>query len=145
MNFRLKATNEHITIERPNSSVNNLIFGDMYIEHQGKMTSKNYGTGDYCEVEFKKRGWSGKNAFEIEGVVYSVTKEKRYRLSGKWTEYLDIKNLLTGEEERIWEANPMPPESNRMYHFTYFTLQLNHLPETLRPFLPKTDSRFRPD
>ena len=32
-----------------------------------------------------------------------------------------------------------------MYHFTYFTLQLNHLPESLKPWLPPTDSRFRPD
>ena len=70
INVRLKSTNEHITIDRPNSSVNNLIFGDMYVEHYGKMVVKNFGTNDFCEIEFKKRGWSGKNAFEVDGYVY---------------------------------------------------------------------------
>lgn len=52
INIRLKTTKEHITIDRPNSTVNNLIFGDMYIEHQGKMLTTNYATKDYCEIEF---------------------------------------------------------------------------------------------
>lgn len=81
----------------------------------------------------------------VEGHVFSANKEKKFKMWGKWTESLHIKNLATGEEETIWEANPMPPESNRMYHFTYFTLQLNHLPEGLKPWLPPTDSRLRPD
>lgn len=32
-----------------------------------------------------------------------------------------------------------------MYHFTYFTLQLNYLPPGLKDKLPLTDSRLRPD
>lgn len=32
-----------------------------------------------------------------------------------------------------------------MYHFTYFTLQLNFLPPQLVGKLPPTDSRLRPD
>lgn len=32
-----------------------------------------------------------------------------------------------------------------MYNFTNFTLQLNHLPQSLKNKLPPTDSRFRPD
>lgn len=32
-----------------------------------------------------------------------------------------------------------------MYHFTYFTLQLNFLPPSLVKKLPPTDSRLRPD
>ena len=32
-----------------------------------------------------------------------------------------------------------------MYNFTSFGLQLNYNPDTLRPTLPPTDSRFRPD
>jgi hypothetical protein len=40
-NVKLKTHGEHYIIERPNSSVNNLIFGEMYIEHHGIMTIKN--------------------------------------------------------------------------------------------------------
>jgi hypothetical protein len=32
-----------------------------------------------------------------------------------------------------------------MYGMSYHNLQLNYLPNTLRPLLPPTDSRFRPD
>ena len=94
----------------------------MYIEHYGKMTIKNHSNGEFCEVEFKRRGWGGRGAFEVDGFTYNAKKEKKYRIWGKWVESLDIKNLESGKEERIWTSNPLPPESNRMYHFTYFTL-----------------------
>lgn len=67
INVRLKNTGEHFIIERPNSQVNNLIFGEMYVEHSGVMYVKNVQSGEHCEIEFKKRGWGGKGAFEVEG------------------------------------------------------------------------------
>lgn len=63
MHIKLKTTNEHFSIERNNTSVNNLIFGEMYVEHFGKMEIKNHQTGEYCIIDFKKRGWGGKNAY----------------------------------------------------------------------------------
>jgi hypothetical protein len=53
-------------------------------------------------VEFKKRGWGNKGAFEFEGSAFNVNKEKKYRLWGKWIESLSVKNLQTGVEEKIW-------------------------------------------
>jgi oxysterol-binding protein-related protein 3/6/7 len=117
----------------------------MYVEHTGIMTVKNLKSGDYCEVEFKKRGWSGKNAFEVDGWCYSRFKEKKYRIFGKWTESISIKNCETGHEETLWIANPLPADSDKMYNFTLFALQLNHLPPGLMEKLPPTDSRLRPD
>jgi oxysterol-binding protein 1 len=60
----------------------------MYVEHHGIMTIRNMLLGDVCQVEFKKRGWSGKGAYEIEGYVFnsSTPKEKRAKIWGKWTE-----------------------------------------------------------
>lgn len=37
---------EHYIVERVNSSVNNLIFGEMYVEHHGTMVVKNLSNGD---------------------------------------------------------------------------------------------------
>ena len=67
----------------------------MYVEHYGKMVVRNCATGDLCEVDFKKRGWSGKNAFEVEGFAFpkNQPKDKKYRMWGKWIESLDIKNM----------------------------------------------------
>jgi len=39
---------EHYIVERVSSSVNNLIFGEMYVEHTGVMTVKNLSNGDTC-------------------------------------------------------------------------------------------------
>jgi len=142
---------EHYSIERVNSSVNNLIFGEMYVEHSGTMTVRNKSLNEVCFVDFKKRGWGNKGAFEVEGFAYNQNnmKEKKGRISGKWTESLAIR-IYNGTEQQqqdqvIWTANPMPPQSDSMYYFTYFTLQLNYLPPSLRSKLPPTDSRLRPD
>lgn len=86
----IKSTEEHYVIERPTSSVNNLIFGDMYIEHTGKLIVRNLNTKSYCEVEFKKRGWSGKNANEVEGWCCLPSGEKRFKIFGNWTEQLTV-------------------------------------------------------
>lgn len=68
---KLKTTGEHFVIERPSSTVNNLIFGEMYIEHVGTMTVRNLTTKDYCEIDFKKKGWGGKHAYEVDGYTFS--------------------------------------------------------------------------
>lgn len=116
------------------------------------MTIKNCQLNEVCQVDFKKRGWSGKNAFEVEGSAYneSSPKEKRGKIWGKWTESLSI-SVLNGNgtswsnDKQIWVGNPLPPQSDSMYNFTYFTLQLNFYPPSLNGKLPPTDSRLRPD
>jgi hypothetical protein len=46
----------------------------MYAEIVGIMTVRNHKTQETCEIEFKKRGWSGKNAFEFEGFCFNNLK-----------------------------------------------------------------------
>jgi hypothetical protein len=41
-------------------------------------------TGDTCIVEFKKKGWSGKGAYEVEGYAFLRGNEKKYKIYGKW-------------------------------------------------------------
>lgn len=121
-NVKLKRTDEQFTIERPTTTVNNLIFGEMYVEHVGIMTVKNMNTGDVCEVEFKKRGWNMKNAFEIEGVCMNKNKDKKFRIYGKWIDSLSIQNLDDNSSEMIWQCNPNPINYEQMYYFTHFAL-----------------------
>lgn len=81
---------EHYAIERINSQVHNLIFGEMYVEHTGIMTIRNMQLGEVCQVEFKKRGWSGKGAYEVEGFAFSSSqpKDKKARIWGRWIDTL---------------------------------------------------------
>jgi len=54
-------------------------------------------------------------------------------------------NLKTKQKELLWKANSLPEQSDQMYHFTQFALQLNYLSPKLQKKLPPTDSRLRPD
>lgn len=54
-------------------------------------------------------------------------------------------NVKTGESEVIWRKDPYPENWQYMYGMTNFVINLNHLPNTLKPYLPPTDSRLRPD
>ena len=53
--------------------------------------------------------------------------------------------LANGQVQPIWERNPRLELWAEQYHFTSYTLQLNHFPPGLKKWLPHTDSRFRPD
>lgn len=41
--------------------------------------------------------------------------------------------------------DPLPTDHEQYYGFTQFAVELNELDSALRPLLPLTDSRFRPD
>lgn len=42
-------------------------------------------------------------------------------------------------------ADPMPKDYLLYYGFSTFAMELNELPPDLKPLLPPTDSRLRPD
>lgn len=42
-------------------------------------------------------------------------------------------------------SDPMPEGNEQYYGFTQFAIELNELEETLKPLLPSSDTRFRPD
>jgi hypothetical protein len=47
--------------------------------------------------------------------------------------------------ECIGIIGAVPENSKQYYGFTRFAIELNELNEDLRPQLPPTDTRFRPD
>ena len=83
----LKKRNEHYLIGRPTTTVNNLIFGNMYIEHVGTMTVKNCVNGIECPIEFKAAGWGNAGKHECTGKVIK-NKQEMATIQGKWSEML---------------------------------------------------------
>ena len=77
----------------------------MYVEHVGTMIIRNITNGNVCFVEFKKRGWTGKGAFEVEGYAYESinSKDKKAKIHGKWIESLST--VYQDKEEVIWTAS----------------------------------------
>ena len=127
----------------------------MYIEHSGylqceKIIEENNSIPENkrlkLQLEFKKQGWQKKLWGVVEGTIpVREGSNKNWVIHGKWFERMFAYNEETRKELLIWEASKLPPKSEMMYHFTQFGLNLNYLPDDLKPILPRSDSRMRPD
>lgn len=105
--IRLKKTNEHFSISRPNTQVKNLIVGSMYIEQVGEMLVTNYQTGEVCVVDFKQEGWGGKNKHALEGLTYnSIEESKAKKKFPSWQ--------MSGTWSGAMQCQPIKPESKKV-------------------------------
>jgi hypothetical protein len=96
----------------------------MYVEHTGVMNVRNLTLKETCQVEFKKRGWNGKGACEVDGYAFAETnpKDKKGRIFGRWIDSLSIQMPGSSQEELIWKGKDNPPNYESMYYFPYFAL-----------------------
>jgi oxysterol-binding protein 1 len=134
----------------------------MYNEQVGVMKVRNKTNGMYAEIEFKAEGWSGRNKHAVSGYICKnekAFKNKKFKdtffLHGKYSEFLhawktDEKGNHPDVEKsepnlKLWTANPPIERREFFYNFTRYALSLNYLPDKLKPFLPPSDCRFRPD
>ncbi|KAG9301527.1 hypothetical protein G9A89_008379 [Geosiphon pyriformis] len=83
-----KAFSEHYSWKKVTTCVNNLIVGSPVIDHYGDMVITNHLTGDKCTLTFKARGWRGKDAYEIRGVVNDAQGTEVWEIAGRWNERL---------------------------------------------------------
>lgn len=149
MNFRFKDNDHIFRCKRPQTSVQNILIGTMYIDHKGECIVENTSTGESAVVKFKPLGmFTGKDKRGmVEGSVKDADGNEVYQIYGKWCDELFYK--ATGEDdsegESIWKFPPIPHDWEKIYHFTEFTLQLNMIDDHLEKQLPPTDSRLRPD
>jgi Oxysterol-binding protein len=141
----LKKKNDHITYKRPTITINNILFGKMYVDYYGEMPFYNNTTGDIAVLNFKQRGWTGKDAYVTEGSVKDKNGNVKYILVGKWDSYLKAINPETKAETTIWNANKLGSDHEKEFSFGDFQRQLNHLPSDMLSKLCPTDSRFRTD
>uniref|UniRef100_A0AAQ5Y6R1 Oxysterol-binding protein n=1 Tax=Amphiprion ocellaris TaxID=80972 RepID=A0AAQ5Y6R1_AMPOC len=140
----LPAFGDHYEWNKVTSCIHNILSGQRWIEHYGEMAIKNVNSDAcQCKITFvKARSWSS-TVNEIEGVVTDSNGKVVHSIFGKWHE-----SVFQGDPPSatcIWRANPMPEDQEQYYGFTQFAVELNELDSTLRPLLPPTDTRFRPD
>ncbi|XP_045915336.1 oxysterol-binding protein-related protein 3-like [Micropterus dolomieu] len=140
----LPAFGDHYEWNKVTSCIHNILSGQRWIEHYGEMSIKNINNNAcQCKITFiKAKSWSS-TVNEIEGVVMDSNGKVVHSIFGKWHE-----SVFQGDPPSatcIWRANPMPEDQEQYYGFTKFAVELNELDSTLRPLLPPTDTRFRPD
>ncbi|KAA0710252.1 Oxysterol-binding protein-related protein 3 [Triplophysa tibetana] len=144
--LELPGFGDHYEWSKVTSCIHNILSGQRWIEHYGEMSIKHTTTtGDvsHCKVTFLKSRSGGSNANEVEGVVTDSEGRVIHCLFGKWNEALYLGKPPSAT--CIWRANPMPDDNEQYYGFTQFAIELNELEEGLKPLLPSTDTRFRPD
>ena len=142
-----------------------IITGSPTVDNYGPMEIRNHSTGDTCTLDFKPRGWKASSAYQVSGKVTSGKDGKtRWSIGGRWNDKIyarltpgfedsalsppssDVRLGATMDPSQaflVWEAHTRP--SGIPFNLTPFVVTFQFLPDKLRPFLPPTDTRFRPD
>ncbi|BGP57314.1 hypothetical protein JCM8202v2_004954 [Rhodotorula sphaerocarpa] len=154
---------EHYSWLKVTTSISNFLLGNPIIDHYGDMVVTNHRTGETCTLTFKPRGWRAANVAEIKGDVKDANGRRSWDIAGKWSSQLVARRVGAGHGElapdatiptnpagevvpeyiRLWKNSEKPPKTP--FGLTPFAITLNDLNEELKPWLPPTDCRLRPD
>ncbi|KAI9668596.1 MAG: hypothetical protein M1831_001035 [Alyxoria varia] len=165
------ATEELYTWKKVTSSVIGIITGNPTVDNYGTMEIKNHNTGEVCRLEFKPRGWKASSAYQVQGKVLDANGTPRWSIGGRWNDKIYAREATAGGDDAlegpmsptaakrpvskdgggnagaqaflVWEAHERPAKVP--FNLTPFVMTLNALPERLKPNLPPTDTRLRPD
>lgn len=141
----LKSTNERFELTRPVSRLYNYVIGKMYIWYEGLMECVNMNTNDKISLNFKKKGWTSKGDYLVEGTLTDGNGKLVYEVDGDWRDYINLVDPKTKEATTVCKRKPEPEWSERQFNFTAFAMQSNNLTQEQLLKLPPTDSRLRPD
>ncbi|KAG9000932.1 hypothetical protein FRB93_012537 [Tulasnella sp. JGI-2019a] len=155
---------EHYSWKKVTSNVSGFISGSPTIDHYGDMTVTNHRTGDKCTLSFKPRGWRSSSAGEIKGNVQDASGRVIWEIAGRWSSQLVARRVGSGKGDLLpdvslsgnaastlgqpeylllWRNTEKP---HMPFNLTPFAITLNDCPpDTLKPYLPPTDCRLRPD
>lgn len=146
---------ELFTWKKVTTSVIGIITGSPTVDNYGIMEVKNWTTGEVCTLDFKARGWKASSAYQVFGKVVDADGQPRWSIGGRWNDKIfarltpgyeaDSLEAVTGSDKAflVWKANERP--TGIPFNLTPFGVTLNAIPDGLRPCLPQTDSRLRPD
>ena len=95
--------------------------GNLYVDVHGDIEVTNMTKNIKVQVNISRQGiFTSQNALHrLEGKVMDETGKARYEISGKWSQYLNLKDLATGQEQEVFRAFERPPDSVRMYGFGF--------------------------
>lgn len=152
---------ELYTWKKVTSSVIGIITGSPTVDNYGPMEIKNWTTGEVCMLDFKARGWKASSAYQVTGKVDGKDGKTRWSIGGRWNDKIYAR-LTPGFEDSelkpsgkmgheagstqaflVWQAHARP--TGIPFNLTPFVVTFQSLPDKLRPLLPPTDTRFRPD
>ncbi|KAL4801888.1 Oxysterol-binding protein-domain-containing protein [Aspergillus unguis] len=146
---------ELYTWKKVTSSVIGIITGNPTVDNYGLMEIKNWTTGEVCYLDFKPRGWKASSAYQVSGKVVDKGGSPRWSIGGRWNDKIYARHTpgfeapVSGQDPEssktilVWQAHPRP--TGVPFNLTPFVITLNALTDSLKPQLPPTDTRLRPD
>lgn len=146
---------ELYTWKKVTSSVIGIITGNPTVDNYGLMEIKNWSTGEVCYLDFKPRGWKASSAYQVSGKVVDRDGSPKWSIGGRWNDKIYARHTpgfeapVSGQDPEsaktllVWQAHERP--KGVPFNLTPFVLTLNAIPDNLRPWLPPTDTRLRPD
>ncbi|XP_053270295.1 oxysterol-binding protein-related protein 7 [Pleuronectes platessa] len=146
VNVTLPRYGDHYEWNKVVTCIHNVLSQQRYMEHYGEVTIQNLKSNVCtCKITFiKSRYWgSDTNKNEVQGTVLDQSGSVIHRFGGLWHEGIVCDTLPTAK--CVWKPNPQPKDHQLYYGFSSFAMELNELHPDLRPRLPPTDSRLRPD
>ncbi|XP_037547176.1 oxysterol-binding protein-related protein 7 [Nematolebias whitei] len=146
VNVTLSRFGDHYEWNKVVTCIHNVFSQQRYLEHYGEVTIQNLKNNVCtCKITFvKSRYWgSDGNKNEVQGTVLDQSGNVIHRFGGLWHEGIFCDTLPT--PKCIWKPNPQPKDYLLYYGFSTFAMELNELNPDLKPLLPRTDTRLRPD
>ncbi|RVE59910.1 hypothetical protein OJAV_G00193580 [Oryzias javanicus] len=146
VNVTLPKYGDHYEWNKVVTCIHNVLSQQRYLEHYGEVTIQNLKNNICsCKITFvKSRYWgSDTNKNEVQGTVLDQSGNVIHRFGGLWHEGIFCDTLPT--PKCVWKPNPQPKDYLLYYGFSTFAMELNELTPDLKPLLPPTDTRLRPD
>ncbi|XP_077358451.1 oxysterol-binding protein-related protein 7 isoform X2 [Festucalex cinctus] len=146
VNVTIPRFGDHYEWNKVVTCIHNVLSQQRYLEHYGEVTIRNLKSNACtCKIAFvKSRYWGSEaNKNEVQGTVLDQSGSVIHRFGGLWHEGIFCDTLPT--PKCVWKPNPQPKDHLIYYGFSAFAMELNQLTADLKPLLPPTDSRLRPD
>uniref|UniRef100_A0A671NL19 Oxysterol-binding protein n=1 Tax=Sinocyclocheilus anshuiensis TaxID=1608454 RepID=A0A671NL19_9TELE len=141
VNVTLKNYGDHYEWNKVVTCIHNVLSQQRYLEHYGEVIIRNLKSSVCtCKITFVKV-YGSKN--EVQGQVLDETDNIVHRFGGFWHEGIFCDTLPN--LQCIWKPNPQPKNYMTYYGFSSFAMEMNELTPDLKPLLPPTDTRLRPD
>jgi len=145
--LKILSKGEHYMWTNPTTTIHNIIFGRIWVEHVGSFPVKNLSTGDTCTLQYKKAGW-------FEGVNSTISGEARDNdgnlraiITGKYNDAIYLtkidNNGNKSEPVELWRK-PKQDITNK-WKWPAFLFELTDSDEEYERILPPSDSRLRGD
>ncbi|XP_061665915.1 oxysterol-binding protein-related protein 7 isoform X2 [Syngnathoides biaculeatus] len=146
VNVTIPRYGDHYEWNKVVTCIHNVLSQQRYLEHYGEVSIRNLKSkACTCKITFvKSRYWGSEaNKNEVQGTVLDQSGSVIHRFGGLWHEGIFCDTLPT--PKCVWKPNPQPKDHQIYYGFSAFAMELNQLTADLKPLLPPTDSRLRPD